>query len=147
MSDLVFDATVLVDRTRVGAQPAGASADPGRSDPHHSEASTMKAGVAETVERRERPLFGDSRPAAHDQPLTAVSVLDTCVSDCAWCGEHNRVLIVTPRRTLSRCLSCRDERVLTEPPSWCQAMSLDPERRAAARPAPGRNGNRGGGWT
>ncbi len=75
-------------------------------------------------------------PAAHDLPLTAVSVLATCVGDCAWCGEHNRVLIVTPRGTLSRCLSCRDERVLAEPPSWCHAMSLDPVRRAATRPAP-----------
>ena len=100
-------------------------------------ADAMKPRVADGRERGEGALFTHShRPEARDLPLTTTSVLDTCVSDCAWCGERNRVVIVTSRGTLSRCLSCRDERVLAEPPSWCHAMSVDPQRRAAARRAP-----------
>ena len=100
-------------------------------------ADAMKPRVAGGRERDEGALFAHSRrPEARDLPLTTASILDTCVSDCAWCGEYNRVVIVTSRGTLSRCLSCRDERVLAEPPSWCHAMSVDPQRRAAARPAP-----------
>jgi hypothetical protein len=100
-------------------------------------ADAMNPRVAGGRERDEGALFTHSRrPDARDLPLTTASVLDTCVSDCAWCGEHNRVVIVTSRGTLSRCLSCRDERVLAEPPSWCHATSVDLQRRAAARRAP-----------
>jgi hypothetical protein len=111
------------------------------------EAATVKLGVAVPPRRRERPPFTHSRRrGARDLALTAVSVLDTCVSNCAG-SEHNGVVIVTSRGTLRRCLSCRNERMLVEPPRWCHAMSLDVERRAATRrPAPAGMSKRGGRW-
>jgi hypothetical protein len=49
------------------------------------EAATVKFGVAVPPGRREPPPFRHSRRhGARDLALTAASVLDTCVSDCAW---------------------------------------------------------------
>jgi hypothetical protein len=49
------------------------------------EAATVKFGVAVPPgaenHRRSRTAAG---PGGRDLPLTAASVLDTCVSDCAW---------------------------------------------------------------
>ena len=48
-------------------------------------------------------------PHGARSPLTRISVLETHVFDCPWCGDHNRVVILTSHGTVSRCLRCRDE--------------------------------------
>ena len=49
------------------------------------EAATVKLGVAVPPGRREQPPFTYRRRlGVRDLPLTAASVLDICVSDCAW---------------------------------------------------------------
>ena len=111
------------------------------------EAATVKLGVAVPPGRREQPPFKHSRrPGARDLALTTASVLDTCVTNCAG-SEHNGIVIVPYWGMLSRCLSCRNQSVLAEPPRWCHAMSLDVERRAATRRlAPAGMSKRGGRW-
>jgi hypothetical protein len=47
-------------------------------------------------------------------------IVGACIGDCAYCGDHNRVAVVTSQQVISRCLRCRDEAILTEPPLWCR---------------------------
>ncbi len=48
-----------------------------------------------------------------------VRLLGACVVDCVWCGDHNRVLKVTPDGVIARCLRCDDYAWLSEVPSSC----------------------------
>lgn len=46
-------------------------------------------------------------------------VLGACLGDCAVCGDHTRLGVVTSGGVLSRCLRCRDEKELGAPPPFC----------------------------
>jgi len=61
---------------------------------------------------------------ARAEPARASTVIGACVGDCALCGDHNRIAIVSSGGVVSRCLRCRDETVLTAPPAWCHMTSL-----------------------
>ena len=50
-------------------------------------------------------------------------IMGACLGDCSYCGDHNRIAIVTSREVVSRCLRCRDEATLSEPPLWCRLRS------------------------
>jgi len=65
----------------------------------------------------------------------ACMVMGVCVGDCALCGDHNRIAIVSSARVVSRCLRCRDETVLTGLPAWCQMTRQWQASYAASRPA------------
>lgn len=64
---------------------------------------------------------GESAPPAYsgDGSAGTTEVLDTCLGDCALCGAHSRLGVVTSGGVLSRCLRCRDERWLDAPPPFC----------------------------
>lgn len=64
-------------------------------------------------------------PSGHEAGLAPNSeikpeIVGACVGDCAYCGDHNRLAVVTSQQVVSRCLRCRDEAILTEPPPWCR---------------------------
>lgn len=53
----------------------------------------------------------EASPHGARSPLTPVSILETHIFDCPWCGDHNRVVILTSHGTVSRCLRYRDEAI------------------------------------
>ena len=57
-------------------------------------------------------------PVQHSEEKT--EIVGACVGDCAFCGDHNRLAVVTSQQVVSRCLRCRDEATLSEPPPWCR---------------------------
>jgi len=66
-----------------------------------------------------------SEPSGHEVALATNSerkpeIFGACVGDCAYCGDHNRLAVVTSQQVVSHCLRCRDEAILTEPPPWCR---------------------------
>ena len=63
----------------------------------------------------------EGSPHGTQPPLTRVSILETHIFDCPWCGDHNRVVILTSYGTVSRCLRCRDE---TIQPAACTSHTL-----------------------
>ena len=68
----------------------------------------------------------EGSPHGTQPPLTRVSILETHIFDCPWCGDHNRVVILTSYGTVSRCLRCRDE---TIQPAACTSHTLLPQMR------------------
>jgi hypothetical protein len=56
-------------------------------------------------------------------------IVGACVGDCSYCGDHNRLAVVTSHDVISRCLRCRDEAILTEPPPWCRLRQSASGRR------------------
>jgi hypothetical protein len=83
----------------------------------------------------------DSSVAAVDridataEPARVSTVVGACVGDCALCGDHNRIAIVSSGDAVSRCLRCRDETVLTAPPAWSHMTSLRHVPHSAHTPA------------
>ena len=53
----------------------------------------------------------EGSPHGTQPPLTRVSILETHIFDCPWCGDHNRVVILTSHGTVRRCLRCGDETI------------------------------------
>ena len=83
----------------------------------------------------------DSSVAAVDlidagaEPAQASTIIGACVGDCALCGDHNRIAIVSSGSVVSRCLRCRDETVLPAPPAWCHMARLRHGSHSAGGPA------------
>jgi hypothetical protein len=72
---------------------------------------------------------------ARAEPARASTVIGACVGDCALCGDHNKIAIVSSGSVVSRCLRCRDETVLPAPPAWCHMTSLRHAPHSTGRPA------------
>lgn len=64
-------------------------------------------------------------------------VLGACLGDCTLCGAHSRVGVLTSRGVISRCLSCRDEAELQDPPSFCRRARAHRDDRTRGDPGPG----------
>jgi hypothetical protein len=67
-----------------------------------------------------------------------VLVSGACVTDCIWCGDHNRLLAVTSAGVIGRCLRCGEGAVLKKPPTWCPEV----RRRSQPRAVPVEAGSR-----
>ncbi len=87
------------------AEPAGEAPVQGRSE-WTGEAAGAPQGSEETSE-----------------------IIGACLGDCSYCGDHNRIALVTSREVVSRCLRCRDEATLSEPPPWCRLRHSARERQ------------------
>ena len=79
------------------------------------------------------PEESPSPPRSSGDPPGATQVLGACLGDCALCGDHARLAVVTSGGVLSRCLRCRDEKGLDAPPPFC-ARAGAISHRAARRP-------------
>lgn len=75
------------------------------------------AGEAPVQGRSEWTGEGAGAPQGSEETS---EIIGACLGDCSYCGDHNRIAIVTSRDVVSRCLRCRDEAILTEPPPWCR---------------------------
>ncbi len=65
-------------------------------------------------------LDGSARPPSSPGGAAGTTrVLGACLGDCALCGEHARLAVVTSGGVVSRCLRCRDEKELDAPPPFC----------------------------
>lgn len=64
-------------------------------------------------------------------------VLGACLGDCTLCGAHSRVAVLTTSGVISRCLSCRDEAQLQDPPSFCRQARAHRHDRTQGDLGPG----------
>lgn len=131
--------------SRPGRTPFGEQSRP----PERASAAQVNSrtavhrGPPETSDRKVSltALIETSRVAAAGRIDTgtalapASTVVGVCVGDCALCGDHNRIAIVSSASVVSRCLRCRDETVLTALPAWCQMTRQWQASYAASRPA------------
>lgn len=84
---------------------------------------------------------GQAAPEAPSSPAagsrsTPARVLGACLGDCSLCGAHSRVAVLTSGGVVSRCLSCRDEAELQDPPSFCRRARAHRDDRARGVPGP-----------